>query len=1086
VNERDLGDRLGIDRDIFRRGCGKYPWKVVTSEEISPSLESEQDAVSGVPPVPIGAPPVVVALLVHQPGPWFAETLASIAAQDYSRIQTIVFLTSVSPTEELTRQIRTTLPEAVIRVVEGNPGYGPVMNEVQRIVEGVGGFFCFIHDDVALRPDTVTKLIEETFRSNAGVVGPKLVQWDDPSQLQHVGLGADRIGEIDSLIEPYERDQEQHDAVRDVFFLPSACIVVRADLFRELGGFAPDIPFFGEDLEFCWRAHLSGARVLVVPAAVVRHRERFDERNPDIARPALEARHRVRTVATLSGRLQLPGVMVQLFITSLIETVVGIFTGGLRRSVATLRAAVAVLLDTRYILRRRGEVRPYRRIAAGEIHDLQVRGSARFTSFMRHRRAIAQQQMKENRKRGFRLRGGSRIIGVIAFAAVFVILIGSRDIIGSGVTSVGEFLPLRSGSGSPAKLLTNYLTNWTSVGFGHVGAQPTAHVFLALGGLLVFGKLALLQTLCVVGAIVIGCLGMASVGSVFQNSRARLVGAIVYAAIPLPYVSIAYGRLGALLCYAALPWMLHFFAMSSTAQSTNQRSQLFARAILLAGVTTAFVPSFALLVLLAGVLWLLGDVLAGTHRKQVLWSGLFAVVVAIGATIVQVPWLNSMVASDAWNWFTGSTTHTGNQLGLQNLAQLDFGSLRFGVAILALYLPVIAGLVIVKPERFVWAVRSATFVMGAGALAVIADQGRLSVTTPEPAIMLVVVACGLSLASATCVTAVTEDLRHDAFGWRQPIGWVVAVAILASIVPTLVNAADGRWHQPRVSLSQLLVQLPTDPPEGDFNTVFVGDPRVLQIPSTEINQEISYAVVDDGELTILDRWQSAQSPMTASMDRAMNAIISKSTSRGGRLLAPLAVRYIVIPLIDGGVSSYGRPLPVPNGLTEALSVQLDFRRVYSASDLMIFENMTWLPTLSVLDSETAVISSQGGDDILLSSSLRAASPLRFGSDFARLSLGVVDGGTVHLAVPFSENIRLNVGGAEVTPRVAFGGTTAFDLPVTGTAVLAYSTPVTHYVLVLVQLAMWCVLVAIAIDARRLRRRWRGGSQRINVSLREQG
>lgn len=1046
---------------------------------MSPLLESEYQT-------PIGAPPVVLALLVHQPGAWFAETLASIATQDYSRIQAIIFLTSASPTEELSRQIRSVLPEAIIRIVEGNPGYGPVMNEVQRIVEGVGGFFCFTHDDVVLRPDTVTKLIEETFRSNAGVVGPKLVQWDDPSVLQHVGLGADRIGEIDSLIEPDERDQEQHDAVRDVFFLPSACMVVRADLFRELGGFAPDIPFFGEDLEFCWRAHLSGARVLVVPAAVVRHRQEFDERNPDIGRPALEARHRVRTVATLSGRLQLPGVMVQLFVSSLVETIVGIFTGGFRRSIATLRASVAVLLDARYIERRRSEVRPYRRIAAREIHHLQVRGSARFTSFLRHRRAIAQQHVKASRRRGFRFGAGSRITSVIAFGVALVILIGSRGIISNGVTSVGELLPLRSGSGSPGKLLANYLTNWTSVGFGHVGAQPTAHVFLALGGLLVFGKLALLQTLCVVGAIAVGCLGMASLGSVFQNSRARLVGAVVYAAVPLPYVSIAYGRLGALLCYAALPWMLRFFAVSSSPQSANKRSQLFARAILLAGVTAAFVPSFALLVALVGILWLVGDVLAGTRRKQVLWSGLFAISVTIGATIVQVPWLNGMVSSDAWNRFTGSTTHTGNQLGIQSLAQLDFGSLRFGVLILALYIPVVAGLAIVKSENFVWAVRSATLVVGAGALTVIADRGTLKVTTPEPAIILVVVACGLALASAACATAVTEDLRHATFGWRQPLGWVVAAAVVLSIVPTMMNAANGRWRQPRVSLAQLLVQLPTNPSDGDYNTVFVGDPRVLQLPSTKIDPKISYAVADDGELTILDRWASAQSPMTASLYRTMDAIIRKTTSRGGRLLAPLAVRYIVVPLIDGGVSSYGRPLPLSTGLIDALSAQLDFRRVYSASDLMIFENSAWLPTLSILDGETAMISSQGGDEVLLSSSLRAASPLRFENDFDRISLGVVDDGTVHLAVPYNEHLRLKVGDVEVIPRVAFGGTTAFDLPLAGTAVLTYSTPITHYVLVLVQLVMWCVLIAIAIDARRLRLRWRGGSQRINVNLREQG
>ena len=84
--------------------------------------------------------------------------------------------------------------------------------------------------------------------------------------LQHVGLGVDRFGEIDPLVEPGEVDQEQHDAVRDVFALPSACMLVRADLFRALGGFDPAIDFYGDDVDLCWRAHLGGARVVVVPS----------------------------------------------------------------------------------------------------------------------------------------------------------------------------------------------------------------------------------------------------------------------------------------------------------------------------------------------------------------------------------------------------------------------------------------------------------------------------------------------------------------------------------------------------------------------------------------------------------------------------------------------------------------------------------------------------------------------------------------------------------------------------------------------------------------------------------------------------
>ena len=159
-----------------------------------------------------------------------------------------------------------------------------------RLVEGDNGFFCFLHDDVALEPDAIRLLVEELYRSNAGIVGPKLVAWDDPGVLQHVGLGVDRFGEIDPIVEPGEVDQEQHDAVRDVFALPSACLLVRADLFRAIGGFDTAIDFYGDDVDLCWRAHLGGARVVVVPAARGRHREELAERRPDLRHALLQAR----------------------------------------------------------------------------------------------------------------------------------------------------------------------------------------------------------------------------------------------------------------------------------------------------------------------------------------------------------------------------------------------------------------------------------------------------------------------------------------------------------------------------------------------------------------------------------------------------------------------------------------------------------------------------------------------------------------------------------------------------------------------------------------------------------------------------
>src|SRR5262249_10665091 len=131
--------------------------------------------------------------------------------------------------------------------------------------------FFFCHDDVILAPDAVRALIEEAFRSNAGIASPKFVQWDHPDRLLAVGATADKVGVLQDLVDPGELDQQQHDAVREVLVAPGGAILIRADLFRAIGGFNATIDQFGEDLDLSWRARTAGARVVVVPAARVLH-----------------------------------------------------------------------------------------------------------------------------------------------------------------------------------------------------------------------------------------------------------------------------------------------------------------------------------------------------------------------------------------------------------------------------------------------------------------------------------------------------------------------------------------------------------------------------------------------------------------------------------------------------------------------------------------------------------------------------------------------------------------------------------------------------------------------------------------------
>ena len=93
------------------------------------------------------APPVVAVVVAHDPGPWFEETLASIASQDYAELSVLVLGTGHS--EDLAVRVAEVLPSAYVRQFDGNRGFGATVNHVRSMVDGAA-YYLLCHDDVAL------------------------------------------------------------------------------------------------------------------------------------------------------------------------------------------------------------------------------------------------------------------------------------------------------------------------------------------------------------------------------------------------------------------------------------------------------------------------------------------------------------------------------------------------------------------------------------------------------------------------------------------------------------------------------------------------------------------------------------------------------------------------------------------------------------------------------------------------------------------------------------------------------------------------------------------------------------------------
>jgi len=1026
---------------------------------------------------PYKAPSVVCVVVVHDPGSWFDETLGALAGQDYPNMR-FLFLVVGDPGPEVldavTARIRSYLPAAFIRAIAGNPGYGPAVNEVLRLVEGDNGFFLLCHDDIAPAADAVRTMVTELYRSNAGMVGPKLVEWDESRRLQHVGLGLDRFGEVDPIVEPGEVDQEQHDAVRDVFVLPSACILVRADLLRELRGFDPAVSFHGDDVDLCWRAHLHGARVVVAPDARVRHLELLEERRPDLNHRRLRARHRMRVVATLTGGSRLAGRSVQIVLLTFVELIVGLFTGRFGEALSSLRALFGLIPRSFSLLARRRAIHAQRSVPEREVLGLQVRGSARIASYLRGRETTTYVRAGMTVRRWRETSFGPLLAWFLVLVAI---AIGSRTYFDRGVPTVGEFLAFPE---SARELATRYGSAWDPRSFGLTSPVPSGWLALSvLSGLALF-RMDLAMTLSVVGLFVIGAAGMWRLAAVFPANRSRISAMVVYVATPLVPGVLATGRWSVLVWYAALPWMVYLLrravgigtADPDTADEdltdgigpTSRRDRLryMALSALVLGLTAAFAPVTIVVWLAVGLVLSAATLIAGGSIRTAGWLAASTGVAVVVAAVLNLPW------STTWSWsaLVGPTIAGPRGDGLVDLASLALDGRDFAVLAVALYLPVVVAIAISRAWRLTWAVRAAALVLVFGALAVLADRDALPFDAPEKGMLLVPVALGLGLACASVTGAIGADVRGRGFGWRQPVAVLGNLAIVVGIVPAITSISDGAWDAPRTPLPALLdAQLPLDPPDGDYRVLYLGDPRVLPVPGLEYRDGIAFAVVDDGPLDFTDRWAAPSTDADEVVVDALDRIADGSTLRAGALFAPTGIRYIVIPEIDGAQSTVDDPVPIPSGLIEALSEQLDISSTYGPPTIRVFTVGPWIPMVAQLTGPTADASRLAGDDVLVRAELGERTPLFVGREPTDGATGDVVPGVVHVAAPFDDRIRLRAGDEEIEARPGFGSTTAFDITEPALATLDYREPTSRTLWLGLQAALWLAVFAAASRAR---------------------
>ena len=520
----------------------------------------------------------VTAILVsHNVAIWLPEVVAALTSQ--TRQIDLITAVDTGSQDASTKLLKSARIPFVVADVE--TGFGQAVSiAIDKLPESVEHeWLWLIHDDCAPAPTALAELLAAIDdRPQVVMVGPKLLGWHDRTHLLEAGVSIAGNGARWTGLEPLEYDQGQHDGDHDVLAVSTAGVLIRRDVFEELGGLDPNLTLFRDDVDFGWRARAAGHSVIVATGAVAFHaqasateRRVVEVDGAFLHRPLLlDRRNAAYVLLANSSWWILPWLIIQL-LGSAIARAIGFLLAKLPGYASDEILAIGALI-----------IRPGSIITARKVRKKQrfvsPRVIAEFIPPRWSQLRLATEGMVEKLRRQLfpdnqqtssasaldsnededlltpistnHWLGIFRKPEVIGFVLITLIsILNSRNRFGA---LVGGALPI-----SPAgatDLWRTYFESWHQVGMGSTTAVPTWVAITATASIFVLGKVQFLITAFFLLAPIVMMFTVSRLlKRLTSNSWISLPAAFLYAVSPVAIAAISTGHIATVLFMILAP-----------------------------------------------------------------------------------------------------------------------------------------------------------------------------------------------------------------------------------------------------------------------------------------------------------------------------------------------------------------------------------------------------------------------------------------------------------------------------------------------------------------------------------------------------
>jgi GT2 family glycosyltransferase len=339
-----------------------------------------------------GTNPLVSIITVNYNGQrYLAELFKSLQLITYQPVE--IILVDNGSKDNSVEFTRRSYPE--IKIIESTINLKYAKGNNTAIKSAKGSIICLINNDVVVESNFLEPLVYALQNDPLlGACQPKILEMENTNRFEYSGAAG---GFIDKYGYPFmrgrifyslEEDRGQYNQNCNIFWASGACLVLRKQIFSEVGYLDEDFILHMEEIDLCWRLHLFGLKIMCIPESRIFHKGGGTLSTGDPNKLYWNFRNNIFLLIKNLSTPHLYRLIPVRILLDKIAMVYELLRGNMKGALAIIRAYCWLVRNTSLMWKARQKVRKNSKISDKNVYKLVYPGSIIWEYFLRNRKTF--------------------------------------------------------------------------------------------------------------------------------------------------------------------------------------------------------------------------------------------------------------------------------------------------------------------------------------------------------------------------------------------------------------------------------------------------------------------------------------------------------------------------------------------------------------------------------------------------------------------------------------------------------------------------------------------------------------------------